>query len=69
MVSVVAISTPELYSRGRRTVAKRRKYRATVDHEARIFFAMLACIADATHHAIVQRDCNSFKRIDMIIVI
>jgi hypothetical protein len=48
---------------------ERWKYRARLGGEARIFFAMLACIANATHHTIVQRDCNNFKRIDMIIVI
>jgi hypothetical protein len=30
---------------------------------------MLICIADAAHHTIVQRDCISFNRTDMIAVI
>jgi hypothetical protein len=50
-------------------VAKPEKYRAAAGSEARLFFAMLGCIANATDHTIVQRGCNSFKRTDMIIVI
>jgi len=50
-------------------VAKRRKYRAAAGPEARLFFAMLACIANAAYHKIVQRGCISFNRTDMIIVI
>jgi len=45
------------------------KYRAAASQEARIFSAMLACIANAADHTIVQRNCISFKRTDMIIVI
>jgi hypothetical protein len=45
------------------------KYRAAASQEARIFSAMLICIADAAHHTIVQRDCISFKRTHMIVVI
>jgi hypothetical protein len=50
-------------------LAKRRKYRAAAGPEARLFFAMLACIANAADHKIVQRGCISFKRTDMIVVI
>jgi hypothetical protein len=46
-----------------------RKYRAAASQEARIFSAMLICIADAAHHTIVQRACISFNRTDMIVVI
>ena len=45
------------------------KYRAAGGLEARLFFAMLACMANAADHKIVQRDCISFKRTDMIIAI
>ena len=58
-------------SAGSGHVAKRRKYRAAVRQEARIFFAMLACIVNAAgdmHHAIV-RDCIRFGLVDMTIVI
>jgi len=30
---------------------------------------MLICIGNAAHHKIVLHDCNSFKRIDMTIII
>ena len=69
MVSVVAISIPEFYGRGQRHVARHWKYRAAASQEARIFSAMLICIADAAHHTIVQRACISFNRTDMIVVI
>jgi hypothetical protein len=36
------------------------KYRATAGREANIFFAMLACIANAARHTIAQRGCISF---------
>jgi hypothetical protein len=49
--------------------AKCWKYHAAAGPEARLFFAMLACIANAADHTIVQRNCISFKRTDMIIVI
>jgi hypothetical protein len=55
--------------RERRTRGDDQKYRAAASQEARIFSAMLICIADAAHHKIVQRDCISFKRTDMIVVI
>jgi len=45
------------------------KYRAAGGLEARLFFAMLACMANAADHKIVQRDCISFRRTDMIIAI
>jgi hypothetical protein len=54
---------------GNGRVAKCSKYRAAAGPEARLFFAMLACIANAADHTIVQRNCISFKRTDMIIVI
>jgi hypothetical protein len=43
------------------------KYRATAGQKANIFFAMLACIANAARYKVAQRDCISFKRTDMII--
>jgi len=51
------------------TEFRRRKYRAAASQEARIFSAMLICIADAAHHTIVQRGCISFNRTDMVVVI
>jgi hypothetical protein len=69
MVSVAAISIPGVCVRGQRTRGEHLKYRAAASQEARIFSAMLICIADAAHHTIVQRDCISFKRTDMIIVV
>jgi hypothetical protein len=56
-------------SAGSGRVAKSPKYRAAAGLEARLFFAMLACMANAADHTIVQRRCISFKRIDMIVVI
>jgi hypothetical protein len=50
-------------------VAECWKYRAAARPEARLFSAMLACIANAADHKIVQRGCISFKRTDMIAVI
>jgi hypothetical protein len=56
-------------SAGSGRVASVGKYRAAGGPEARLFFAMLACIANAADHKIVQRGCISFKRTDMITVI
>src|SRR3954469_5793433 len=69
MVSVVAISIPKFYGRGPAAPGEDWKYRAAASQEARIFSAMLICIADAAHHRIVQRDCISFNRTDTIVVI
>jgi hypothetical protein len=69
IVSIVAISIPRVCGRGQRTRGDDWKYRAAASQEARIFSAMLICIADAAHHTIVQRACISFNRTDMIVVI